>query len=79
MSGATRTRATNGLSAERLHDDHREERGEDAEIAVGEVDDAHDAEDERQPGGEERVEPAEQQALEDGVDPRHRSPLTTPK
>ena len=50
-----------GLSAERLHRDDGEERGQDAEVAVGQVDDAHDAEDEREPGGEERVEAAEQQ------------------
>ena len=34
-----------------------------------EVDQPHDAEDQRQAGGEERIEPAEQDALDDGVEP----------
>ena len=66
------------VEPERLHHDDGEERGQDAEVAVGQVDDAHDPEDERQAGGEERVEPAEQEALQDGVDPGHRQ-STTPK
>ena len=56
----------------RLHHHDREERGQDAEIAVSQVDDAHHPEDEREPGGEERVEAAEEEALEDGVHPPHR-------
>ena len=38
---------------------------------MGEVDQPHDAEDERQAGGVERVEPAQEHALKDGVDPDH--------
>ena len=37
------------------------------EVAMREVDEAHDAEDQRQAGGEERVEAAEQHALDDDV------------
>ena len=56
----------------RLDDDEGQERGQDAEVAVGQVDEAHDAEDERQAGREQRVQPAEQDALDDRVDPVHR-------
>ena len=35
------------------------------------VDQAHDAEDQRQAGSEERIEPAHQNTLHDGVDPLH--------
>ena len=38
---------------------------------MGEVDDAHHAEDEGEPGGEEGVQPAEQDPLDDRVDPVH--------
>jgi hypothetical protein len=60
------------IQPERLPHDHREERGQDAEVAVGQVDDAHHPEDEREAGGEERVEPAQQEPLQDGVEPAHR-------
>ncbi len=43
----------------------RDERGEDRQVAVGEVDEAHHAERQREPGGEQRVEAAEQDALDD--------------
>ena len=46
-----------------------QEGGEDDEVAMREVDQPHDAEDQRQAGGVERVEPAEQHALDDGVEP----------
>ena len=40
------------------------------EVAVREVDEPHDAEHERQAGGEQRVQPAEEHALDDRVRPR---------
>ena len=40
---------------------------------MGEVDEPHHAERQRQPGREQRVEAAEQHALHDGVDPVHRA------
>ena len=43
------------------------------EVAVRDVDQAHDAEDQRQPHGEQRVQAAEQHALNDGVEPFSRS------
>src|SRR5262249_4535301 len=57
--------------AERLHHDERDIGGEHDEIAMRNVDEPHDAEDERQAGGEHRIEPADQHALEDDVDPLH--------
>ncbi len=48
----------------------------DAEVAVGQVDQPHDPEDEGQPGGEQRIQPAEKDPLDDVVYPDHRH---TPK
>ena len=62
--------------AKGLRDDEREESGEHNEIAVRDVDEAHDAEDERKAGGEEGVKPADENALHDGIHPLHRH---TPK
>ncbi len=39
------------------------------EVAMREIDQPHDAEDQRQAGGEQRIEAAEQDALDDGVEP----------
>ncbi len=44
---------------------------EDREIAVREVDEPHHAEDQRKTRGEQRVEPTDEDALDDGVDPGH--------
>src|SRR6266852_2488923 len=44
---------------------------------MGDVDDAHDPEHERQTGGEKSVQSADQRSLEDGIDPVHG--LYTPK
>ena len=41
------------------------------QVAVGQVDDPHHAERQREPAGDERVLAAEQQALDDRVDPGH--------
>jgi hypothetical protein len=61
------------IEAELLDAHDGEEGGQDAEVAVREVHQPHHAEDQREPGGEERVEAAEQDALHDAVEPRHRS------
>ena len=53
-------------------------RAQHGEVAVGEVDDPHDAEHQRQPAGEDRVVPAEEHALDDLVDPGHASPPLVP-
>ena len=45
------------------------EGGEHDEIAMGEVDQPHDAEDQRQPGREQGVEAAEQNALDQCIEP----------
>jgi hypothetical protein len=41
------------------------------QVAMGEVDQPHDAEDQRQAGSKQRVQPAKQDALDDGIDPDH--------
>ena len=41
------------------------------QIAMGDIDEPHHAEDQRQSGGEHGVEPADQDALKDDVDPFH--------
>ena len=57
------------VEAERVSQHQDQEGGEDDEVAMREVDQPHDAEDQRQAGRVERVEPAEQDALDDGVEP----------
>ena len=49
--------------------DQREIGGEHDEVAMRDVDEPHHAEDQRQPGREHGVEPADQHALHDDVDP----------
>src|SRR5215813_11481975 len=46
------------------------------QVAVREVDHLHDPEHQRQAAGEQRVEPARQDALDDGVDPVHNVPAS---
>src|SRR6478735_2180719 len=41
------------------------------QVAVGQVDDLHHAEHQRQPAGEQRVETADQDPLDDRVNPAH--------
>ena len=60
-------------------DGEAEEARQHDQVAMGDVDQPHDAEDERQAGGEQRVEPADQDALYDGVDPIHQSAPLSPK
>ena len=42
-------------------------RGEHDQVAMGDVDQPHDPEDQRQPGREQRVEAAQQNALHDAL------------
>jgi hypothetical protein len=56
-----------------LEQQEDEIRAEHREIAVREVDDPHQAEHQREPAGEQPVEAAEQDALDDVVDPDHTS------
>ena len=60
------------IDGQRGRQRQRHVRGEDRQVTVGEVDEPHHAEAERQSGGEQRVEAADQDALHDRVDPRHR-------
>ena len=53
-------------------DEHQDQiGGEHDQVAMGEIDQPHDAEDEAEAGGEQRIEPAEQDALDDRVEPVH--------
>ena len=63
-----------GRKAEGVGYREDEEGGEDGEIAVGEIDDPHDAEHQRQAAGEQRVIAAEQHALGDEIDEAHARP-----
>ena len=57
-----------GPAAEhRPHDEGRVHRQHD-EVAMGEVDDVHHAPDQRQPGGEQGVDGADQQAADDDLE-----------
>ena len=49
------------------------------QVAMREVDQPHDAEDQRQSGREQRVEPAEQDALDDHVEERGHRPPSMPE
>jgi hypothetical protein len=61
-----------GMKPGEVDRDHREIRCKHDQVAMGDVDEAHDAEDERQPGCKQRIKPAEHDTLEKGVDPVHR-------
>ncbi len=64
------------IEAEACDKHQDEEGGEHDQVAMGEVDQPHDAEDQAEPRREQGVEPAEQHALDDGVEPVH---AATPK
>ncbi len=51
----------------RVHADHEE-------FAMGEVDDVHDAEDDREPEGHQGKKKAHQDSLEDGIENDHTEP-----
>ena len=57
------------IEAERCRQRQQDEAGQDDEIAVGDIDEAHDAGRERQAGREQRVKAAEQDALQELIDP----------
>ena len=69
MIGSATSAASERVEAERRDQRQDQKRGEDDEVAMGQIDQPHDAEDQRQAGGEQRVEAAEQHALDDGVEP----------
>ena len=64
---------------ERRHEPHGEVRGDDRQVAVRQVDDPHRAEQQRQAAGEQRVEPAEQDPLDDAFDPVHAATRPRPR
>ena len=68
MIGSTATRARNGEMSAESANGPCQERAQHREIAVREVDDAHDAEHQRQPAREQRVIAAEQDALRQEID-----------
>jgi hypothetical protein len=55
-------------------DEHQEVRGQDDQIAVGEVDHAHRPEVDREAQADEAVQPAEQESIEQGLEQLHRQP-----
>ena len=57
-----------------FREQQREVRGEDDQVAVREIDEPHHPEDEREASSQEGVITAEQSALEECVEPVHRSP-----
>jgi len=59
------------VEAQPLGDRQTDERGKHDEVAVGDIDEPHHPEDQRQPAGKERVKPAQQHPLHDRVDPIH--------
>ena len=58
-------------------DDQRDIGREHDEIAVGDVDQPHDAERQRQADREQRIDAAEQAALDEDVEPLHRRACPT--
>ena len=72
MTGSTSSSATNGDIRPRSRRPRPGTRPSTRDVAVGQVDDPHHAEHQRQPAREQRVQPAEEDALDDRVDPGHR-------
>ncbi len=68
-----------GRDCDVLGGDQHHERAQQGQIAVSQVDDPHHAEHQREPAGEEGIEPAEQDALDDRVDPGHAAARPRPK
>ena len=63
-----------------LGEEKRHVRADERERSVREVDDPHHPEHQREAGREQRVEPAEQDPVDDGVDPGHAvAPRRSPK
>jgi len=57
------------IEPEPRHQRQDRERRQHDQVAMGEIDQPHDAEDQRQAGGEQRVQAAEQNALKDAAKP----------
>ena len=72
MTGTTMISDVSGPMPSVMRRHQRNIGGEHDEVAMGDIDQPHDAEDQRQPGGEHGVKPADQHALQDDVDPIHR-------
>ena len=68
IAGATRMRPRNGSMSEAVGQNEQSVGRQHRQAAVGEIDDAHDAEHEREPAGDQRVIAAEQHALNDLVE-----------
>ncbi len=66
-------RAKNGLTLIVVGERQGDERREDREVTVCEVDEPHRAERERQTGREQRVHAAEQNPLHDRIRPHHQA------
>ena len=75
MAGMTITIETNGIDVEQLEDEEGDVHPEHQQIAVREVDDAHDAEHERQPDADEGVDPADQDATQQRLQEQHHPQL----
>jgi len=65
--------------AEALGQRPQDEGDENDQVAVGDVDEAHDADRQRQPHGEQRIQPAHQDALHDLIEPDSEHGLYSPK
>ena len=61
-----------GRQTESRDADQHQIGGEDDEVAMSEIDEPHDAEDEAQPRSKQRIEAAQQDSLNEGVQPDHR-------
>ena len=70
-------RRDDDVEAKRIDSHQDGKRAKHHEIAMGEIDQPHDAEDDRQTDGEQRVKSAEKNALYDCVDPDHLEPLNS--
>ena len=65
ITGIATRAARNGSRPSHVASDEDREGGQHDQVAVGEIDQPHDAEDQRQAGREQRIEAAEQNALDD--------------
>ena len=71
ISGTAISGRDERVEPERRHQHQDQEGGEHDQIAMREIDQPHDAEDEAQARRKQRVEAAEQHALENGIKPVH--------
>ena len=69
INGAASSDREEWVQPERAHQNEDQIGGKHDQVAMGEIDQPHDAEDEAQARREQRIEPAEQHALHDGIKP----------